>query len=268
VQSVAWWERVLVRIVLVIGTRSTAPGHGEAHGLLRLFQSIEGMFDRHNHVTSLAPGSLVRYQISPLPARDLALEDGQVVRHGEQVVILHFDNHVIASLLRSAASRSNVPWEMFKLARIDLVRLATLTQDGTIPLGVRVLWGESVVYPALVRVGFKTRPGHRRIRDGFERLYMLGLLAIYGEDTLMRLEQGRLDSLRVGEAWMSVTELQRRYLPRPRASADGAQAPDQQAADGSADRRSQEQDAEADGGAEGSEGEQHRAAHQGGQGLG
>jgi hypothetical protein len=215
---VAWWERALVRLVLVTLTRRSAPGHGEARGILRLFQAIEHLFDRRNRVTSLGPGSLVRYELSPLPARDLPLDNGQTVPHGEQVLILHFDNHVIASLLQAAPSRSNVPWEMFKLARHDLVKLAALTQNGTIPSKVRVMWGESVVYPALPRVGFKTRLGNRRIRDGFERLYMLGLLAIYGEDTLERLEQGRLDNLRIGEAWMTIEELRRRYLPRDTAS--------------------------------------------------
>ncbi|HVC30084.1 MAG TPA: hypothetical protein VND24_02780 [Steroidobacteraceae bacterium] len=91
----------------------------------------------------------------------------------------------------------------------ELRALASLAASGALASSIRVVWTETVLFSMLARLGFSTRPALRSFRTPFVRLYLLGLLKLYGRDRPSHVG-GHPQRLRLGEAWISLEELRRR----------------------------------------------------------
>src|SRR5579883_43384 len=98
------------------------------------------------------------------------------------------------------------------VVREELQALAELARAGGLPQGVRAAWTEALIWPMLLRYGFTGRPAAHTLRTPFVRLYLLGLLALYNGDDRERVLDGR--RLRLGEAWIALDALQRRFPAR------------------------------------------------------
>jgi hypothetical protein len=83
------------------------------------------------------------------------------------------------------------------------------------------VWAESVLYRAFTRYGFTIRPAPHSLRTPFARLFLLTLMAMYGRTTTDRLGDEYQLHLELGEAWMGLDELKRRFArPKARAAVD------------------------------------------------
>jgi hypothetical protein len=178
---------------------------------LHVFRLAERILEHGHHIRPLRAGGIVRYEIAPLPRGCLPLPSQPAVRAGEPIIILHFDNQSTAALAVTTQSRQAMAWAVWREASADLAVLAKMARTGELPPGVRVVWGETLIYRAMERARFTTRPAPPSLRTPFARLYLLGLIAIYGHDGVTLLENGRSRHFRLGEAWMSLEELQRRF---------------------------------------------------------
>jgi hypothetical protein len=220
------WEQHLDWIVLALGRSPWgSAGYGRPRGILHIFRFVERLIERRRPLRPLRAGGIVRYEIASLPARPIPLDGRAPVPRGEPVVILHFDNRVLASLAESATSIQALTWRLVRLGSGDLRLLADMARSGALPKGVRAVWAETVFYQALPRVGFTLRPAPRTIRTPFARLFMLCMLAMYGRPGQLARSRS-LNHLQLGEAWMSLDELRRRFPSRRSGAAAAALADD------------------------------------------
>ena len=88
------------------------------------------------------------------------------------------------------------------------------------PGDVRAAWAETIRFRSMARFGFTTRPAPYSWRSAFIRVFQLGLLWIYSRDESAHLDESHR-RLRLGENWIGLDELQRRYLGRPLGEAEG-----------------------------------------------
>jgi hypothetical protein len=96
-----------------------------------------------------------------------------------------------------------------------------MARDGALPDDVRAAWAETIRYRSMARFGFTTRPAPYSWRSAFIRVFQLGLLWIYSRDESAQLDESHR-RLRLGENWIGLDALQRRYLG---GQADRAAAP-------------------------------------------
>src|SRR5437016_97641 len=110
-------EKWLDRFVFAVGRLALGPsGRGRARGILRIFYLVERLDDRHRRVRPLRPGGMLGYEIGPLPGRAFPLPGQPDVRHGERVVLIHFDNRTILAHAATVASTEELAWKMSRIA--------------------------------------------------------------------------------------------------------------------------------------------------------
>lgn len=182
---------------------------------MHIFRLVERILERRRPTRLVREGGITRFEIAPLPVREIVLRDGAVVQRGELCVGLHFDNPTLAALTADEPSVRRLTWRLTRIGGEDLEALAQLIRQGTIPAGIRVIWTETVFYQALQRFGFTLRPAEPSLRAPFARLFMLAMLAIYGRPRPLAQGGRALDHLRLGEAWLSIDDLLARFPSLP-----------------------------------------------------
>jgi len=147
----------------------------------------------------------IRDRLRPHGGPPVSLGDGAVIKKGDRLVDLHFDN---ARLLQRVGTAGWNPWRTFPLIDADLRRLNRLLQSGELP-PVRALHGVTMYAAAGPRVGFEVRPVPHTVRWALECFYLIGLLAIYHPDGWREVERMRRNRW-PAELWMSREQLARR----------------------------------------------------------
>jgi hypothetical protein len=207
--SITRWEQILDGLVLSLGrTPWGNSGAGRARGLLRIFPVIERRLQKGRDIRLIHGGGYVQYEISRFPGRTLTLSDGSEVEHQGLVVILHFDNRVLAGKVRELRTKRALAWWMYREAEEAFTVLADLARAGAIPQEVRAVWAETTLHPALARMGFHRRTVARSLRTPFARVYFLALQAVYGKPGLTGAQAIHHD---LGEAWLSMDEFKDRF---------------------------------------------------------
>jgi hypothetical protein len=222
------WDQRLAWAVLALGrSLHRWAGYGKPRGILYAFRLAERIIDLLHPSLPLRPDGIVRYEIMALPRGELPLAGQPPVRRGERVIGLHFDNGTITRLARTTPDSARLAWAIGKTGSADLRVLADLVRRGGIPPDVRAIWAETIFYPALARYGFTTRPAPDTLRTPFARLFMLSLIAMYGRPQMGVAAAHRQRPLELGDAWMSLAELLRRYPDTSRRTAvrEGAATP-------------------------------------------
>jgi hypothetical protein len=210
--AVSRWEQWLTRFVFAVGRLGSGPsGRGRARGILRLFYLAERVAAWRRGLRPVRPGGMLRYEIGPLPGRAFPLPGQPAVRHGERVLILHFDSRTFLAQSMAVPGTQARTWRLSRIASEDLRALAVMARAGAFPEDVRAAWGETIMYRTMVRFGFATRPAPYTWRSAFLRLFQLGLVSIYSRDELAHRDE-TYQRLRLGEVWTGLDELQRRYL--------------------------------------------------------
>ena len=224
-------EQWLTRLVFAVGRLAWGPsGGGRARGILRIFSLAERVAAWRRGLCPVRPGGMLRYEIAPLPGRAFPLPGRPAIRHGERVLILHFDSRTFLAQAKAVPGTQTRTWRLSRIAIEDLRALAAMARDGAFPQDMRAAWGETITYRTIARFGFVTRPAPYTWRSAFIRLFQLGLVSIYSRDGSAHRDE-TYQRLRLGEAWIGLDELQRRYLGGHRTdSAHAAQAPPEDAA--------------------------------------
>jgi hypothetical protein len=181
---------------------------------MHVFRFVERVLVRLHPSQPLRPGGIVLYEVLRYPGRSLPLPGQAAVRKGELVIGLHFDNQVLASLDAAEPSVSALTWRLNRIGAEDLRVLAQKVNDGAFPPGIRAVWGETLIYRALRRLGFTIRPSPPSLRTSFARLFFLSMFATYGRPGQLASERA-LAQLHLGDAWMSLDELRRRFPAHP-----------------------------------------------------
>jgi hypothetical protein len=216
------WEQHFVRLILALG-HSVEDANGRRHprGILRIFHLVELILERLHPMRRVRPGGVLRYEIIHLPERALPLSGRHPIKHGDRVIGLHFDSRAIAALNAVTPTTQAMTWRLVREGLKDLRALADLIRAGAFPADIRGVWAESVLYRAFARYGFTVRPAPRSLRTPFARLFLLTLMAMYGRTTTDRLGDDYQLHLELGEAWMGLDELERRFSgPKTRAAVD------------------------------------------------
>jgi hypothetical protein len=214
-------EQWLGQFVFAVGRLTSGPsGRGRARGILRIFSLAERAAAWRRGLRPIRPGGMLRYEIAPLPGRALPLPGQPAVRHGERVVILHFDSRTFLAQAMAVPVAQTRTWRLSRIAIADLRALAVMARAGAFPEDVRAAWGETLMYRTMARFGFATRPAPYTWRSAFIRLFQLGLVSIYSRDESAHRD-ATYQRLRLGEVWVGLDELQQRYLSRQLGEAIG-----------------------------------------------
>jgi hypothetical protein len=182
---------------------------------MHIFRLVERILERIRPLRPVREGGILRFEIVPLPSRPIVLCGGEVVRHGEPCVSLHFDNCILAALSADDPDVRHLTWRLARIGVQDLGAIAQLVRQGDIPAGTRVIWAETIFYESLLRFGFAIRPAKPGLRAPFARLFLLTMLAIYGRPRHSSRGGRALDHLRLGEAWLPIDDLLARFPTHP-----------------------------------------------------
>jgi MFS family permease len=180
-------------------------GAGHAAGFLRfwpVWERINSLF-HPLHAVPGAPYNLFLTRFGRYHGRPMTLPDGTTIRSGDRVLELHANNHFLAQLSGGLA--------LVRQARGDLAALAAWTLQPEYPVGVRAIYGFTMLSRGLPRLGFTVRDRRVTLYVRLQRFYFLGLMALYHGHGLERLREGTTLSHYPQEIWMSIDELRRRY---------------------------------------------------------
>ena len=163
-------------------------------------------------VRPVRPGSLLQFGASPYRGEAARLRDGTLVRKGDRILHLHFDNRLFAKFAGPEMSR---PWALVERAREDLDALAEEVASGRLG-NVQAIRGVTVLAPAASRAGFEVRPLPHNFRWALVRYLSALVMASYHRDGIRELDRGLPWP---GEVWMSARALRARLDGTPRLAA-------------------------------------------------
>jgi hypothetical protein len=188
---------------LIAGRRSRP---GEAHGLLRAWQSWEQI--SHALWPRLEiPGSphhMIRIRVVPHRGAPLTLPDGTQIQTNAMIAELHCDNHVVLKI----ATRGGNPFAAF---REELRCLSRWVQRDGLGREVGAFYARTILDKAAGRMGFAVTVAPLTIRRRMERFFFKGLLVIYNEQGLGRIAVGSTPHRYPSDLWLSRRDLIRRY---------------------------------------------------------
>ena len=176
-------------------------GGGRAAGVVSVWAGWERwMLKRHPSLPARS-GGLLRYRVERHRGPDRRLGDGTVIRRGDPIVELHFDNRALSEMRRAGRYST---WRAVRELRADLAAIASRAAAGE--LGpVVALHGVSLMGAAGGVLGFESVALPHDLRHAFERYFLAGLDAIYHPAGLRRLE-GRVRDRWPAEVWMSAAQ--------------------------------------------------------------
>jgi hypothetical protein len=172
---------------------------------------------RARRIRPIRPGGLLGVERHHYRGEPLELADGTIVHQGDRADIIHFDN----ARLRDLADPALQVRAMAE-ARLDFRALAGQLRTRSADERPVAFRGTTILAPYARRFGFEI---HERRPTPWHRLedwYLRTILVRWAPTGRERLRSGHSD-LTVGEGWLSLSVLERRYGPD---------------ADGSRDRRS------------------------------
>ncbi len=184
---------------------------------LSLWQRWEPIAMRLWRVRPVRSGSLLQFGASPYRGEAASLRDGTLVRKGDRILHLHFDNRLFAGIAGPGLSR---PWALVEQARKDLDALAEEVASGRLG-NVQAIRGVTVLAPAASRAGFEVRPLPHNLRWALVRYLSALVMASYHRDGIRELDRGLPWP---GEVWMSGKALLGRLDEPPRLAAPSPDA--------------------------------------------
>jgi hypothetical protein len=168
---------------------------------------IERLDRTRRRIRPMRPGGVLGIELRRWRGSAVTLDDGAVVRRGDLIGALHFDN---ARLRELTASGSLL--EAWQRGRGDLRELGAWAAAQPPERRPVAYFGEGLHGTVAARVGFEVRPRPRTWWTGLQDWYFRGLLARWS-----RLGRGRLrvgtGELHASEYWLSADRLQRLHGP-------------------------------------------------------
>ena len=205
----------------------TASGRtpGRPAGLLWIWWWWDRLYVRWHRLQPIREGGVLFYGFETYrSSRPILLGDGTRVERGDRICRIHMRNDALAGSEYLVIGQR--AWGFIRATRQDLAALANAVEPGS--LGRRngrfvAVTGSTLLFRGARRMGFSVWPRPQTWRGEIERIYLMGLLALYradrgGDETSLRLSARRLDAAApnsseyvLGEVWISRRELRRRY---------------------------------------------------------
>ena len=189
---------------------------GRPAGLLWIWWAWDRLYVRWKGLRPVREGSVLSYGFETYrAARPVRLGDGTTVARGDRVCRIHMRNEVLAGSEYSLLGKR--AWGFIRAMRADLSVLAARAESGA--LGERdadfaAITGATLLFRGARRMGFSVWPRPRSWHSEIDRVYLLGLLALYRRDSQADpelLEAGRvatasaaadIPEYELGEVWM------------------------------------------------------------------
>jgi peptidoglycan-N-acetylglucosamine deacetylase len=175
---------------------------GEARGLLRGWSGWEQLARLMWPVREIpaAPYGLLCFRIRPYRGEPIVLPDKTTVAPGAIVCELHCNNRTILDFVR----RRGNPFAAF---REDLRTLSKWIQQDALACEIKALYGCTILSRAAGRLGFTVRPRPVTLRQLLEKFFFQGLLVLYNQEGLGRIQHGKTSGAYPAEVWLSRREL-------------------------------------------------------------
>ena len=203
----------ILRLVLKTAARRSP---GRPAGLLWIWWWWDRLYVRWKGLRPVREGSVLLYGFETYRnARPLQLGDGTTIARGDRVCRIHMRNEMLAgpeySLLGERA------WGFIRAMRKDLAVLADLADSGTAGSAKGefvAVTGATLLFRGARRMGFAVWPRPRSWQSEIERVYLLGLLALYrrGDEAYADLlaegkadpahATGAIPEYELGEVWI------------------------------------------------------------------
>ncbi|MXW28822.1 MAG: glycosyltransferase [Chloroflexi bacterium] len=203
----------ILRLVLLTAAHRSS---GRPAGLLWIWWLWDRLYVRWHGLRPVSEGSVLYYGFETYRApRPVRLGDGTTVARGDRVCRIHMRNEVLAG--SEYALLGKRAWGFIRAMRRDLAVLTENAESGAFnkrDAGFVAVTGATLLFRGARRMGFSVWPRPRSWRSEIERIYLLGLLALYRRDSETDREllaEGRSSSATVsanvpeyelGEVWI------------------------------------------------------------------
>ncbi len=184
---------------------------GEAHGLLKAWPAWEQLARLIWPVCEIpgAPYGLLCLRIRPYRGEPVTLGDGTLIQPGALLAELHCNNRAILELVRQHRNP-------FAACRHDLKRLSDWIQEDPVARRISALYACTILDKAADRLGFTVRPKPITLRRRLEKFFFKGLLLLYSQEGLARIQHGSTIQTYPSDVWLSRNEFLRLYRDQSR----------------------------------------------------
>ena len=162
---------------------------------------IERIDRRRRRIHPIRPGAVLGLEVGRHRGRPVTLRDGTVIRRGEVVGLIHFDNARLRALTSSGSLVG--AWEQ---GRGDLAALARWAAGQPPTRRPVAFFGEGLHAAVAARAGFEVLPRPVTAYTRLQDWYFRGLLVRWSRLGRGRLARGRGD-LHSSAHWLSTTRL-------------------------------------------------------------
>jgi len=163
----------------------------------RLLVSVWMVWEKLYHLIfrlrPLGDGSSFHYRITRYPGRDLTLAGGGVLKRGERVIELHFDNRMLFRLSAGAKSEIHTALRLIRVGEELLPQLAAEFERMPNRETIRGVFGITLIYKGTEALGFQVfdlEHGWVRRLFGF---YLHLLIAVFRSKGARRTERFQLE---------------------------------------------------------------------------
>ncbi|MBV8053754.1 MAG: hypothetical protein JO071_00770 [Deltaproteobacteria bacterium] len=179
---------------------------GDARGLLRAWPGWEQIARALWPVCEIpdAPHGLLCLQITPYRGEPVVLPDTTTIAEGALLGELHCNNRAIFELV----SRHGNP---FAACREDLKSLSNWIVQDRLGRQIEAFYGCTILTTAACRLGFTVQEKPVTLRQRLEKFFFKGLLLLYSQEGLARIQHGSTADTYPAEVWLSRRELLRLY---------------------------------------------------------
>jgi hypothetical protein len=184
--GLAWW----------IISRGTRPG--EAHSLLRAWCWWEQLARQVWPVHEIpdAPFGLLCFRIRRYLGEMVMLPDATRVAPGALVGELHCNNRTVLALAKQGGNP-------FVACREDFRSLSIWIQQDWLARQIEAFYACTILTKAARRLGFIVREQPVTVRRRLEKLFFKGLLFLYSQEGLARIQHGSTPHTYPAEVWLS-----------------------------------------------------------------
>jgi hypothetical protein len=179
---------------------------GQARGLIRAWLGWERVARLLWPVCEI-PGSahgLLCLRIRPYRGETVILADATTISTGTILGELHCNNHAVLQLVRK---RGNP----FAACREDLKSLSRWILHDRLGGEIEAFYACTILTKAADRLGFVVRAKPVTLRRRLEKFFFKGLLLVYNQEGLARIQHGSTGHTYPADVWLSRRELLRRY---------------------------------------------------------
>lgn len=178
-----------------------------------LWELWERLFARLYRVQSIEgseAGGVLRWNPRRYRGASFTLDDGTVVRDGDIIGELHFNNERVMEIAKNAENEAGAALGVARALTESLADLARALEEGRIGPEVKCFWGLTFFHRGAERFGFQVEPVRgfyrREVIGRFEKL----VLSMYHREGARRLSRGRAGLVPM-EVWLSRSTLAKRY---------------------------------------------------------